>query len=47
VAAQLGLFAAATHPALDALRSVDINTLTPLDALRLLSTLAESARRPS
>ena len=44
---QLGLFAAAPHPVVDALRAIDVNTLTPLAALTLLATLAESARRPS
>jgi len=44
---QLGLFAAAEHPVVGALRAVDPNTLTPLDALTLLAKLAESARRPS
>ena len=46
-AEQLGLFAAAAHPVVEALRAVDTNTLTPLEALTLLATLAESARRPS
>ena len=46
-AEQLGLFAAAPHPVVEALRAVDPNTLTPLEALTLLATLAESARRPS
>jgi hypothetical protein len=35
------------HPVVEALRAVDPNTLTPLEALTLLATLAESARRPS
>jgi DNA mismatch repair protein MutS len=46
-AEQLGLFAAVPHPVVEALRAVDINTLTPLEALTLLATLADSARRPS
>jgi DNA mismatch repair protein MutS len=44
---QLGLFAAAPHPVIEALRTVDTDTMTPLEALTLLATLAESARRPS
>jgi DNA mismatch repair protein MutS len=44
---QLGLFASAPHPVVDALKAVDTNTLTPLDALTLLAKLADSARRPS
>jgi DNA mismatch repair protein MutS len=37
---QLTLFAAEAHPVLTALRALDVNTLTPLDALRLLDDLA-------
>jgi DNA mismatch repair protein MutS len=44
---QLGLFSGTPHPILDRLRGVDINTLTPLDALTLLGSLADSARRSS
>ena len=43
---QLGLFAppVAANPLVEQLKAVDANTLTPLDALRLLDTLARSAR---
>ncbi|HEX8906462.1 MAG TPA: hypothetical protein VF771_16550, partial [Longimicrobiaceae bacterium] len=41
---QLGLFGPPEHPALDRLRAVDVNRLTPLQALNLLAELAESAR---
>ena len=41
---QLGLFAAAPHAVVDALRSVDVNALTPLAALQLVAELAERAR---
>jgi DNA mismatch repair protein MutS len=46
-AEQLGLFASTPHPAVEALRALDTDTLTPLAALTLLATLVESARRPS
>jgi DNA mismatch repair protein MutS len=36
---QLSLFAPAEHPAVDRLRKADINTLTPLQALNLVSEL--------
>ena len=41
---QLGLFAAPPHAVVDALRGVDVNTLTPLAALQLVAELAERAR---
>jgi DNA mismatch repair protein MutS len=43
---QLGLFAAAapSHPVLDELRRVDVNTLTPLAALQLVAELAERSK---
>jgi DNA mismatch repair protein MutS len=41
---QLPLFEAPGHPALDRLRAVDVNRLTPLQALSLLAELAEAAR---
>jgi DNA mismatch repair protein MutS len=43
---QLGLFTqSAPHPVVDALRDVDVNTLTPLAALQLVADLAERAKR--
>jgi DNA mismatch repair protein MutS len=41
---QFALFAAMPHPVVEALRSVDVNTLTPLAALQLVAELAERAR---
>jgi DNA mismatch repair protein MutS len=41
---QLALFAAPPHVVVDALRAVDVNTLTPLAALQLVAELAERAR---
>jgi DNA mismatch repair protein MutS len=41
--AQLGLFAD-THPALDRLRALDANRMTPMDALATLDELARLAR---
>jgi len=43
-AAQLTLFAGAEHPLLDRLRGVDVNGLTPLQALQLLAEVVEEAR---
>ena len=43
-AEQLPLFAPPSHPALERLRAVDIETLTPLAALQLLAELADTAR---
>ena len=42
---QLGLFGPPVHPALDRLRGVDVNRLTPLQALNLLAELADAARQ--
>jgi DNA mismatch repair protein MutS len=41
---QLGLFGPPTHPALERLRTVDADRMTPLQALGLLAELAEAAR---
>jgi DNA mismatch repair protein MutS len=41
---QLALFAAPPHAVVEALRAVDVNTLTPLAALQLVAELAERAR---
>ena len=43
---QLGLFAppAEPHPLVEQLKTVDANTLTPMDALRLIDALAREAR---
>ncbi|MEP6491657.1 MAG: DNA mismatch repair protein MutS [bacterium] len=42
---QLGLFAPATHPVVDALASIDVNSLTPLEALTRLAGFVEDAKR--
>ena len=42
---QLGLFGAAPHPVVERLKSLDPNTMTPLEALALLAELRESAKR--
>jgi DNA mismatch repair protein MutS len=41
---QLALFAAPPHAVVEALRAVEVNTLTPLAALQLVAELAERAR---
>ena len=41
---QLGLFGVASHPALDRLREIKIETMTPLDAFDALRALSEQAR---
>jgi hypothetical protein len=43
---QLGLFAP-PHPLVERLAAVDANVMTPLDALTLLATLSEQAKRLS
>ena len=42
---QLGLFATAPHPAIEKLKSIDIDSLTPLAALTLLAELVNDTRR--
>ncbi|MFL5542410.1 MAG: DNA mismatch repair protein MutS [Longimicrobiaceae bacterium] len=41
---QLGLFGPPVHPAVEKLRGIDANRITPLQALALLAELAEAAR---
>jgi DNA mismatch repair protein MutS len=41
---QLPLFEVPEHPVVDALRSVDVNRLTPIQAIALLADLVEQAR---
>jgi DNA mismatch repair protein MutS len=41
---QLGLFGPPVHPAVEKLRGVDVNRLTPLQALNLLAELSDAAR---
>jgi DNA mismatch repair protein MutS len=43
---QLGLFGAAPHPAVEKLRTIDVDGLTPLAALTLLASLVDETRRP-
>jgi DNA mismatch repair protein MutS len=43
---QLALFAAAPHPVVERLASIDINAMTPIDALTTLARLVEQARAP-
>ena len=45
VADQLGLFAAAPDPLVHRLAAIDVNSLTPVQALALLDDLAREARR--
>jgi DNA mismatch repair protein MutS len=42
---QLGLFAPAPHPIAERLKQVDVNALTPMQALTLLDELAQAAKR--
>jgi hypothetical protein len=42
---QLALFAAQPHVVVERLRTVDPDTMTPLQALTLLAELAQEARR--
>jgi hypothetical protein len=42
---QLGLFSARVNPVVEKLEAVDVNALTPLEALNLLATLAAEAKR--
>ncbi|HEY0995514.1 MAG TPA: DNA mismatch repair protein MutS, partial [Gemmatimonadaceae bacterium] len=42
--AQFSLFADTAHPVLEELRQVDVNALTPLQALQLLARLTDQAR---
>jgi hypothetical protein len=41
---QLGLFAAAPHPAVERLAQLDVNAMTPLEALTTLASLVEQTR---
>ncbi|MBV9109505.1 MAG: DNA mismatch repair protein MutS, partial [Gemmatimonadetes bacterium] len=43
-ALQLGLFGPPVHPAVEKLRGVDVNRMTPLQALNLLAELSDAAR---
>ena len=42
---QLALFAGVRSPVIDKLKAVDVNAMTPLEALTLLATLADDAKR--
>jgi DNA mismatch repair protein MutS len=42
---QLGLFAGVRSPVVDKLKAVDVNGMTPLEALTLLAALADEAKR--
>ena len=42
---QLGLFGGQRSPVVEKLRAVDVNAMTPLDALTLLARLADEAKR--
>jgi DNA mismatch repair protein MutS len=42
--AQFSLFADTAHPVLEELRQVDVNALTPIQALQLLARLTDQAR---
>ncbi len=43
---QLALFAAAPHPVVERLAAIDVNALTPIDALTTLARLVDQARAP-
>jgi DNA mismatch repair protein MutS len=47
VPAQLGLFAAGPHPLVERIAAIDVNTMTPVQAITALASLVEEARRPS
>ena len=42
---QLALFAPVSHPVIDQLSSIDVNGLTPIQALTLLAELSDAAKR--
>jgi DNA mismatch repair protein MutS len=42
---QLGLFAAAPNPVVDKLAAIDVNSMTPLQAMTALAALADEAKR--
>jgi hypothetical protein len=42
---QLGLFAAGPHPVVERVAAIDVNTMTPVQALAALANLVEEARR--
>ena len=46
-AEQLGLFGGASHPVVQQLQALDVNRLTPLEALTTLAALTEEAKRVS
>jgi DNA mismatch repair protein MutS len=41
---QLNLFEGLSHPVLDRLKELDVNALTPLEALTLLNELSQQAK---
>jgi DNA mismatch repair protein MutS len=45
-ASQLALFGTAPHPAVERLAQLDVNAMTPLEALTTLASLVEQARGP-
>ena len=45
VVAQLGLFGGAPHPVVDRLRLLEVNSMTPLEALALLAQLSAEAKQ--
>jgi DNA mismatch repair protein MutS len=42
---QLALFTPLPHPVVERLKAVDVNSMTPLEALTLLATLARDAQQ--
>jgi hypothetical protein len=42
---QLGLFAAAANPVVDKLAALDVNAMTPIEALTMLANLSAEAKR--
>jgi len=43
---QLGLFVAGPHPLVERMAALDVNTMTPVQAIAALASIVEEARRP-
>jgi len=42
---QLGLFVAGPHPLVERMATLDVNTMTPVQAIAALASIVEEARR--